>query len=49
MLWIQAKVEEEELKVNKVAGEENPADLIIKDVNEAKVIKFMDMTNQEYQ
>ena len=49
MLWIQEKVEEEELKLNKVAGEENPADLMTKNVNEAKVIKFMDMINQEYQ
>ena len=30
MLWIQEKVEEEELKVQKIAGAANPADLMTK-------------------
>ena len=33
MLWIQERVEEEELKVEKIAGAANPADLMTKYLN----------------
>ena len=36
-LWIQQKVEEKELEIHKVAGEGNPADLLTKNVDQAKV------------
>ena len=47
LLWIQEKVEEGEVEVKKVGGEENPADLMTKNVNAAKVEKFMRMMRQE--
>ena len=47
-LWIQEKVEEEELEIQKVAGEQHPAGLITQNLNEPKVVKFMSMIRQEY-
>ena len=48
MLWIQEQVEEGEIKVKKVKGDDNPADLFTKNLAEAKVAKFMDMIGELY-
>ena len=47
-LWIQEKVGEEELKVEKVRGEENPADLMTKHLAAAKVEEHMKKIGQGY-
>ena len=47
-LWIQEKVEDGEVNIRKVAGEENPADMMTKNLNEGKVEKFMKMLNKEF-
>ena len=47
-LWIQEKVENKELEVQKVEGEENPADLLTKNVGQEKVEKFMRMIGQDW-
>ena len=44
--WIQGKIEEGELKMDKVPGEENPADGLTKGVNGQKLAKYMDLTSQ---
>ena len=46
-LWIQERVEEGELGIGKVDGEWNPADMMTKGLPEAKMHRFMKMTNQE--
>ena len=48
LLWIQELVEEGTVDVVKVAGDDNPADLMTKNVNEAKVNKFMEIMNKEF-
>ena len=48
ILWIQEKVEEGEVSVRKVAGEENPADLLTKNVNAAKIEKYMNLIGEQY-
>ena len=48
MLWIQEQVEEGEIKVKKVKGDDNPADLFTKNLAETKVAKFMDMIGELY-
>ena len=48
LLWIQEKVEEGEIDVKKVAGEENPADLMTKNVNAVKVEKYMNLIQEEF-
>ena len=45
-LWIQQKVEDKEVEVKKVNGEENPADLTTKNVGAAKVDQFCKVCNQ---
>ena len=47
-LWIQEKVEEGELHVKKVHGEENPGDLCTTNLSVAKVEKHMEMMNFAY-
>ena len=46
-LWVQQKVEDGELIVAKVRGEENPADLLTKHVTKQKKDKFTAMLSQE--
>ena len=48
LLWIQEKVEEGEIDVKKVAGEETPADLMTKNVNAVKVEKYMNLIQEEF-
>ncbi len=48
-LWIQEVVEEGDLKVQKVDGEENPGDLCTKNVPGAKMTKFMEAMNFSYE
>ncbi len=48
MLWIQEKVEEGELDLSKVPGEDNPADAMTKNVNQDKIRKFTQMMCQEF-
>ena len=48
LLWIQEKVEEGEVDVKKIIGDDNPADLLAKNVPAAKVEKFMELIGQEY-
>jgi hypothetical protein len=48
ILWIQEKVAEEEFQLKKVLGEDNPADLLTKNVNGAKVEKYMNLIGEQY-
>ena len=48
ILWIQEKVEEEEFTLRKVPGEDNPADLLTKNVNAAKIEKYMYLIGEEF-
>jgi hypothetical protein len=41
-LWIQERIEDGDLTVKKVRGEDNPADLCTKHANERLAMKFMD-------
>ena len=45
-LWIQEKLSEGELDMQKVLGEQNPADVCTKGLNEAKSQHFMHMVGQ---
>ena len=45
-LWIQEKVDEKDVEVRNVKGENNPADLLTKNVNQEKVERFCWMANQ---
>ena len=47
MMWIQEKVEEEEIVVAKVLGTENPADLMTKYLTATKIEQYMKMLSQE--
>ena len=47
-LWIQDRVAEGDLLVQKVAGEWNPADLLTKSLGEKKITRFMDILNQSF-
>ena len=47
-LWIQERVEEGELQLQKVKGEDNPADAMTKNVGREKLEKFVAMSNQEF-
>ena len=48
LLWIQAKVEDGEVDVKNIAGEQNPADLLTKNVDIAKVDKYMEIISGEF-
>ena len=47
LLWIQEQVEEGVIEVKKVNGEDNPADLMTKNVPGTKAERFMEMMRQE--
>ena len=47
MLWIQEKLEEGELEMAKVKGEENPADLMTKNLGRRIIDKHMEMMRQQ--
>ena len=47
-LWIQERVEEGDVRIKKVAGEENPADMMTKNLPERKVEIFMEMLQKEF-
>ena len=47
MMWIQEKVEEGEIHIEKVLGTENPADLMTKYLPAGKVDKYMTKLGQE--
>ena len=47
-LWIQEKVEEGELQLQKVLGEDNPADAMTKNVGGEKLAKLVTMASQEF-
>ena len=49
MLWIQERVEEGELKIEKVKGENNPADLMTKYLAVKKVDQFMEDISQSFE
>ena len=46
LLWIQEKIESEEISVKKVKGVSNPADMMTKGVNREKLEKYMVMVQQ---
>ena len=46
-LWIQERVEERDLDVRNVEGENNPADLMTKNVDATKCERFTGMCGQE--
>ena len=47
-LWVQERIEDGDLVVKKVRGEDNPADLCTKHVNEKLAKKFMDHLNFDF-
>ena len=47
-LWIQERVENGELKLQKVPGEWNPADLLTKGLSQAKTERFVGMASQKF-
>ncbi len=47
-LWIQSRVQTGEVSVHKVAGKDNPADLMTKHLDNAKIVKYVAYTNCEY-
>ena len=47
-LWIQERVETGELRVQKVPGEWNPADLMTKCLGQAQVERFVGMASQKF-
>ena len=47
MMWIQEKVEEGEIRIEKVLGTENPADLMTKYPPAAKIQQYMEKLGQE--
>ena len=47
MLWIQEKVEGEDILIKKVKGVSNPADMMIKCMSKEKLNKYMVMTKQK--
>ena len=47
LLWIQEKVESEQLTVKNVKGISNPADMMTKAVNKETLDKYMRMTKQK--
>jgi hypothetical protein len=49
MLWIQERVEDGDLKIDKVKGEENPADLMTKHVPVKKITQFMQDISQDFE
>ena len=48
LLWIQQKIEEEELFIEKVLGRDNPADLMTKNLALRKIEQYMDFMGQEF-
>ena len=42
------KVEEGEVDIKKIDGEQNPADLLTKNVNAAKMERYMTTINEEF-
>ena len=46
-LWIQEKVEEGELQIEKVQGEQNPADTLTKGVNAQRLRRHLHLCGQE--
>ena len=46
-MWTQEKVEEGEIRIEKVLGTENPADLMTKYLPAAKIQKYMEKLSQE--
>ena len=47
MLWIQEKTEKEEVRIKKVKGISNPADMMTNSVNKEKLETYMVMTMQK--
>ena len=48
MSWLQERTEEGELKLKKVSGENNPADVLTKNVVQEKLVKFTKMVGQRF-
>jgi hypothetical protein len=48
LLWIQEKVDEDELRVEKILGTENPADLMTKNLGWKKIEQFMSALGQTF-
>ena len=48
LLWIQKKIEDEELFIEKVLGTENPADLMTKNLTLKKIEQYMEFMGQEH-
>ena len=46
-LWIQAAIEDGEIDLHKVKGEDNPADLLTKNVGQAKKDTFLELCGQQ--
>ena len=48
MMWIQEKVEDKDISLIKVLGENNPADLMTKHLDQKKRERFVQMCGQRY-
>ena len=47
-LWIQERIEDGDLDMTKVSGEDNPADALTKNVNGGKLGRCVWMSSQEF-
>ena len=48
-LWIQERVENGDLQLQKVSGEWNPADLLTKGLGREKMLRFVGMASQRFE
>ena len=49
LLWIQQKIKEKDIEVDKVLGTENPADCLTKHVDRATMLKHLTAMGLEYE
>ena len=48
MLWIQERIEDGDLAIEKVLGTNNPADLMTKNLTRSKIDQYMEICGQEF-
>ena len=48
LLWIQERIEDGDLAIEKVLGTNNPADLMTKNFTRSKIDQYMELLSQEF-
>ena len=48
LLWIQERIEDGDLAIEKVLGTNNPADLMTKKLTRSKIDQYMEICGQEF-